>query len=212
MMHWYDRYKVCVPEGQSGDWKVSRVTVSKKDEEIDRLRAMCNPHRPFRFCPAGDYTKLSCNRMIVMSDTPDEIRDHMSMIEAAKDNILITGLGLGMVLQACLNKDEVAHATVIEQPTDVISLVGKHYQQMFGDRLTIINADAMTWTPPKDIRYGAVWHDIWNEINGDNIEEMRILRKRYQKISDWQGMWCYHLVKKENRKRSRSAWRPTTRN
>lgn len=193
------KYCVSLPDGESGGWKVSKFTVSEQDAKFDMLRAAFNPQRPFRYCPAGEYTRLSHNGTIIMSDTPDEINDHMPMVYAAKGNILITGLGLGMVLQACLRKPEVAHATVIELSPDVINLVGTHYQQMFGDRLTIINADAMSWKPPKGTHYDAVWHDIWDSICSEYLPSMRILWKRYRRISGWQGIWCYDHAKQAHR-------------
>lgn len=193
------KYCVSVPEGQSGDWKISKFTVTKEEADLEHLRAIFNPQRPYRVCPPGEYTRLTCKGTIIMSDTPDEIRDHMPMVYAAKGDILITGLGLGMVLQACLRKPEVAHATVIELSPDVINLVGNHYQQMFGDRLTIINVDAMTWKPPKGTHYGAVWHDIWEHICGDCLPSMRTLRNRFRKVSDWQGIWSYEYAMQSHR-------------
>jgi hypothetical protein len=203
------RFLVTVPEGKSGDWKISKVTVSQEDADIDKLRALFNPQRAFRYCPAGEYTRLSCNGAIIMSDTPDEVRDHMPMIHEAKGNILIMGLGVGLILQACLRKPEVKHATVIEQSADVINLVATHYLKMFGtDRLSIINADALTWKPPEGVRYNAVWHDIWDSICGGNLPDMKRLQNRYKKISDWQGIWCYRdtLQTQRETKQKQKRW------
>ncbi|MDD5010210.1 MAG: hypothetical protein PHC68_17635 [Syntrophorhabdaceae bacterium] len=186
--------KVTVPEGRSGDWVVQKFTVTKGDEKWERYYALLHSHR--RFVPEGTYTRLLHNGQLIMSDTPQELRDHLVMYGKAHGRILINGLGLGVILQACLQKEEVAHATVIEISEDVISLVGPHYEKMFGDRVEIIQADAMTWKPPKGIRYRAVWHDIWPEIYPENLEEMKILHRRYGRITDWQGSWCRHLCER----------------
>lgn len=184
----YEDYKVTVPEGESGDWKVQRFTMTEHDEEIERLRSIFRGRG--RFCPAGIYTRLTHGRDVIMSDTPDEIRDHRYFMEEARGNILINGLGLGMVLNGCLRNPNIAHATVIEISEDVIKLVGKHYQDLYGDRLTIIHADAMAWKPPKGVRYNYVWHDIWDSICKDNLKEMTRLHRRYGKIADVQSSWC----------------------
>jgi hypothetical protein len=189
MSSYYGEFKVSVPEGKSGSWEVKRFEVTKHDEEIDRLRAVINGRG--RYCPAGTYTKLSCNGVIVMSDTRDEIRDHRYFIEEAEGNILISGLGLGMVLNGCLKKPEVAHATVIEISPDVINLVGNYYMRLYGDRLTIINADIMEWKPPKGVKYDYIWHDIWDAICSDNLKQMTKLHRKFSKVTvKSQGSWC----------------------
>jgi spermidine synthase len=117
-------------------------------------------------------------------------------VSAAQGHVLFNGLGLGMVLQACMEKEKVEKATVIELSQDVIDLVAPHYKAMYGDRVDIIKADAMAWSPPKGTRYGMVWHDIWTYICGDNYEQMKTLHRRYGSRSDWQGSWCRYEAKK----------------
>ena len=63
-------------------------------------------------------------------------------------------------------------------------------------RVTIINADAFEWKPPKDQRYDVVWHDIWDNICGDNLPEMTKLHRKYGKKTDWQGSWCKYECKR----------------
>jgi hypothetical protein len=188
--------KVSVPEGVSGDWKVTRFTVTEDDEKMERIRSMFSFSSRGRCVPAGVYTKLTRHGYLVMSDTPDEMRDHCIFIYNAKGHVLINGLGLGVVLQSCLEKPEVTHATVIEKSPDVIALVGTHYQEKYGDRLTIINADALEWIPPKNVRYGAVWHDIWDDLCEDNLSQMQTLHRRYGRKTDWQGSWGKEICKR----------------
>jgi len=182
-----EKYKVNIPAGKSGDWEVKTFTVTEEQAKFDRLRGMFHGGR---YTPAGTYTCITRFGRIIMSDTPDEIGDHYSMINNAHGEVLINGLGIGMVLQAVLEKPEVTHATVIEYSSDVIALVGEHYKKKYGDRLTIICADALKWKPSKDAHYGAVWHDIWDNICSDNLPEMTKLHRKYAKISEWQGSWA----------------------
>ncbi len=191
------QYKVNIPEGTSGIWSVKRFTVTPEDENMERIRSTFSFSSRGRYTPEGEYTKLSRNGHIIMSDTPDEIKDHYSMIIEAKGHILINGLGLGVVLQGCLDKPEVTHATVIEQSQDVINLVGKYYQDKYGDRLTIINEDAFTYKPPKGTKYGSVWHDIWDNICEDNLPEMKTLHRKYGRYAEWQGSWCRYRCEQQ---------------
>ncbi len=191
------QYKVNIPEGISGDWSVKRFTVTSNGEKMERIRSIFSFSSRGRYTPEGEYTKLSRGGLVIMSDTPDEIKDHYSMIIEAKEHVLINGLGLGVVLQGCLDKPEVTHATVIEKSQDVINLVGKYYQDKYGDRLTIINEDAFTYKPPKGTRYGAVWHDIWDNICEDNLPEMMKLHRKYGRHAEWQGSWCRYRCEQQ---------------
>ena len=143
----------------------------------------------------GTYTKLMRNKTIIMSDTPAEIIDHSYFVYKAKGNVLINGLGLGWVIEALFRKEEVENITVIEKSQDVINLVGKHYIDKCPENkiLTIIHADALIWKAPKGIKFDAVWHDIWDYICSDNLEDMKKLHRKYGKRTKWQGSWCREL-------------------
>lgn len=122
--------------------------------------------------------------------------------------MLVNGLGLGIVAKACLEKTNkkghrlfyaVEKITVIEKSADVIHLVGPSYEK-YGDRIEIINADALEYKPPKGVRYNVVWHDIWDNICSDNWETMKVLHRKYGRICEWQGSWCREEVKYNRRK------------
>ena len=186
--------KVSVPEGSSGEWAVKRFEVSKEAEKMDRLFSL---NHYGRFVTAGTYTQLTRNGKVIMSDTPNEIRDLRWLVLNAKGNVLINGLGLGVALQACLEKPEVDHVTVIEISEDVISLVAPDFVEKYGGRVEIIHADAMTWKPPKGVRYDAVWHDTWDDITDGNLDSMKTLHRRYGQKTDWQDSWCRDLCERD---------------
>lgn len=192
--------KVDVPEGAAGKWSVERFTVSKEEARFANLRSMFSPGGAARAILPGTYTKLSYRDSIVMSDTPAEMRDHVSPVIEAKGHCLVNGLGIGMVANAMLLKKEVTKVTVVEIDSDVINLVAPHYLEKFPDRFEFVQADALTWKPPKGIRYGAVWHDIWPNICSDNLESMKVLHKKYGRRTDWQGSWCRDECEMANRR------------
>jgi hypothetical protein len=185
--------QVDVPEGIEGDWKVERFKISKAESEFSKLRAVFHPRE---YVQPGRYTRLVRGRSIIMSDTLSERLDHQLAVHRAHGRILINGLGLGMVLNACLRKPEVDHATVVEISPDVIKLVAPHYQKRYGERLTIVEADALTWRPKKGSRFGMVWHDIWDTISGDNLPEMTKLHRSYGRRTEWQGSWCKEICRR----------------
>jgi len=173
-----------VPCGISGNWRVEEFKVS----DNERLSSFFSYGS--RSVPEGTYKRLMRNSTVVMSNTPAEIRDHYQFISTAKrqgGNILINGLGLGVSLSEILKSDNVLSVTVIENSQDVINLVANSY---IDKRVEIIKSDAFEWKPPINIRYSAVWHDIWDYICGDNLPEMTKLHRKYGRKTDWQGSWC----------------------
>jgi len=189
MSKWLDKYKVDVPEAVSGDWRVARFKVNQEDEKLQRLQCACNPQRPARVVPAGEYTKLTRGGQLVMSDTPDEIADHLPAICAAEGHCFVGGLGLGVVVAAMLNKPSVTKVTVVELSPDVIKLVGWHLSAAHIDRLEIVEADLLTWKPPRGAKYGVAWFDIWDSISADNLPQMATLNRRFARKAKWKGCW-----------------------
>lgn len=182
MNDWYKKYQVNLPEMENGPWKVEKFNVVENDLS-QRIEAM----KGRRYVPGGTYTRLMKNGHLIMSDTPDEIRDHLRFMRIAKGNILIAGLGLGMVLNWLINKSEVDFITVIEIDKELIDMLTPYYQS---DWVYIIHADIFEWKPPKTVYYDYAWYDIWNSICLDNLEEMKRLHRKFERKTTWQGSWC----------------------
>ena len=179
-----------IPNDAIGKWQVETYEVTAEDARWDLLRATFSFSSGGRSTPQGTYTRLMCGGVTVMSDTPDEINDHRYAIQCAKGNVLVNGLGLGVFAQAVLEKPEVEHVTIIEISPEVIYLVGRYFEMRYSERVTIIEADALTWQPPPNTKYDLVWHDIWDNICADNLPEMKTLTKRYGSRTQWQASWC----------------------
>lgn len=205
---WYDQYKVTVPEAENGEWQIKHTLVSDEDEKGERMRA-CNPSSRGRFVPTGLYTMLYHNGSLWMSDTPDEIRDHLSPIIEAKcrgGNILINGLGIGMVAGAIATLEHVSKVTIIEKSPEVIALVGPSLTEKFGSKIEIIEADSYEFKPPKGVRYTVVWHDIWLDLCTDNLQFMAKLHRKYGRRTDWQGSWGKELLKYHRQRERSNGW------
>jgi hypothetical protein len=192
---------VDIPEGSRGPWTVKRFVVSAKEAEATALRA-CFKGRGY--VKPGTYTQLHhAQRGIVMSDTPDEQRDHLEAVNRAKGHVLINGLGIGMVLAAILKKPEVTKVSVVEIDKDVMSLVGPAFLK--DPRVEMGICSAFDYEPPKGVRYGAVWHDIWDTICADNLPEMTTLKRKYGRRTDWQGCWGEDICRR-HQARFKQRW------
>jgi hypothetical protein len=177
--------KVDIPEGKSGDWSVTKFTVTEDQAKLENMR-LAFKGQSRRVIPPGTYTRLIHGRSVVMSDTPAEAWEHLRLYRAAHGDVLLNGLGLGFCLSALLRKDSVQTLTVIEKSDDVLKLVAP---SITDPRVTIIHADATIWRPQKGVRFDCVWHDIWTNICGDNKKQMTMLRRAYGRRTGWQSCW-----------------------
>jgi hypothetical protein len=210
-MNYSEQYKVPdLPEGKSGTWEIKRFEV-KKEDLVRQLFSMANSGR---YVPEGVYTGLfrkdDDNRYTtIMSDTPDEINDHWQPINKAEGDVLIAGLGLGVVLNALAKKKEVNHITIVELSTDVLTLVKKHYEVKYPGKITFIQADILTWKPPQDIHWNYAWFDIWDNLSIDNLPEMAKLHRKFTRFVDAYGSWGqkYLQSRQKQEHRERERWR-----
>lgn len=182
---------VSIPEGVSGNCRIETFNVSPDQSRLDAIRSMGR-----RFVPPGQYTRLLVNGRTMMSDTPDEKRDHWAAVRNAQGHCLVNGLGLGMVANAMALKDDVSRVTVVEISADVIGLVAHTLHK----KIDVIHADAFDYVPPKGQRYGCVWHDIWQDICSDNLSEVARLKRKYGRRCDWQGAWAEDLMRWQRRR------------
>ncbi len=175
---------VTVPDGKEGDWSVETFTVSEQESMFTRMRAIQHPEG---FVAPGSYKRLKRGGVVVMSNTQMEVSTNQPIIRNATGNVLINGLGLGMVLTAILERNDIRSVTIIENAPEVIKLVGSHFEK--DRRVKVILCDAFEFKPPKSSKYDAVWHDIWDYMCEDHLSEMTRLKRKYVRKCEWQGCW-----------------------
>lgn len=196
----WDSFKVAVPESELDGVAIERFSV---DAEASRWTYV---REGGRGVPSGTYTRLRVGRFTWMSDTPAEIGDHWPATnEIAKPTtkrVLINGLGLGMIVKFALEQPHVEHVDVVEIDERVIKLVGPTYTS--DSRVQIHHNDAfdqaIEW--PRGSHWDVVWHDIWRDLDEDNLPEMTRLARSYGARSTWQGAWSQDFLRRQ-RKRER---------
>jgi hypothetical protein len=179
-----------VPAGRSGRWVIEKVAVPERDYDPDG-----DPRpEPFKFRP-GVYTSLRRDSVQFMTDLYDEWwtqRRALTEAVARGGEVLITGLGLGLVAEAMLRAPgrAVERITILEQSADVIRLVQPSLHARHPGRVEVVEADAFSWDPAEGRRFTVVWHDIWPDPYLPEVEvEIARLEARYQPCCDWQGSW-----------------------
>lgn len=153
----------------AGDWCIDRFTVSDLDGVQDYWRSFGDGGG--RYTPPGNYIRLyttdpDAGFTTMMSNTPDEMRDHIEFMEAASGRVLVHGLGLSCVVSGLLANEDVTHIDVVEKDPAIISMVGPAYRD--DPRVTIHEGDAMTYEWA-DESWDFAWHDIWAKISADNL-------------------------------------------
>jgi hypothetical protein len=197
--------------------KIAHDDVTMDDVKWDNLQAALHG-RSDRVTPPGIYTKLVTRPMgddgkfknegwvLMMSDTPYEIRCASSFKIFSKGDVLIFGLGLGATTIPVLRREEVKSVTVIELNPDVIAMVEPALKEHVPEakKLKVINDNALTWKPPKGKLYDTVWADIWPDICTDNLPEMTKLRRRFGRLLNrkadpraYFGVWEEHYLKRQ---------------
>jgi hypothetical protein len=195
MTNWRDIDKANVPEAELNGWKVEKFTVNEEQAKMFNLRAAVNA-RAWEMIKPGEYTKLTYNGTIWMSDTPFEIGTMWTFFAQAQGHVLINGLGLGVIAGAVAKKDNVEQVTVIEIEPNVIKLIGPSYDTPEFAKMRIIEADAFKHKPelPNGEKLDWVFHDIWPTMNPDNLEQMKKLHRRYGRWAKNQLSWSRDIL------------------
>ena len=185
-----------VPESKHGIAVIEHFEVSKSASRFTSIR-------PGDYVPEGKYARLRVNGQLMMSDTRFEHITNWDVVNEARGNVLIAGLGLGMILHPILDKKEVTHVTVVEKYADVIALVAPTVQC---DRLTVIEGDIYQWLPEKGTKFDCVYFDIWADQSTDCLEDMKKLHLRFRpfKVKDgWMDSWRRDELKAQKRRNDR---------
>lgn len=185
----FTKHRVYWEPASKGPWTLERAVIDKRSRS--RLSHVLAMNDISRDCGHGDVTLLKKDGEVWMSDTDAEIREHapilnkMWWLRNSEFTILINGLGLGMVAKAALDYGA-AKVDVVEIDKDVIDIVAPNFND---PRITIHHADAFTVRWPRYSTWTLAWHDIWQNISGDNIKEMDRLKTKYRHKVQWQGYW-----------------------
>lgn len=138
---------------------------------------------------------------VMMSDHPSETMTNQDFINQAYGDVIIFGLGLGMIILPLLGDKDIKSITVIEYDSGVIDAVGNILKAHdLDDKLTIIQGDAFKYHESIDSEtnsFDTIYFDIWIGIDADAIGEMEYLHDLYKDFlkseSSYINSWCYEL-------------------
>ena len=141
---------------------------------------------------------LNKSNECIMSSNLFERLTNQNFIDHAKGDIIIFGLGLGLVIFPLLNDSEITSITVIDKSVDIIDNIGpiiKKYD--VNDKLTIINGDVFTYYQQlNDAKFDVAYFDYWNIVDSTIYNDMETLKELYKNNIKETGQlmyWCEDL-------------------
>jgi hypothetical protein len=94
-----------------------------------------------------------------MSDQPCElVQMHRELAVHARGDVLIGGLGLGLVARMAAAKRSITRITVVERQPEVIALVGPYLKD---PKIRIVHADIHEYSKRADIKHDVALLDTW---------------------------------------------------
>lgn len=162
----YKNMSEILSPAENGSAKIEKFEIKK-----DNVRAMLDG-----ICP-GNYVRLIHQGNLVMSNTAMEERTNRKFCANSYGDVLIGGLGIGMILLAIQDKEQVRSITVLEKYQEVIDLVAP--QLPINSKVHIICADVFEWKPEKGQKFDCIYMDIWNFVNSDVYDEMKLLKRKF---------------------------------
>lgn len=157
-----------------------------------RLRDSLNGRNEYENFTAGTYVILrdKVKDEIIMSDTWMEWKTNFDFLNQARGDVLVAGLGIGMVLLSIQDKTNVTSVTVVEKSKDIIDMVAS--QLPLNSKVKIVHSDIFDFVSKET--YDTIYFDIWNDISSDNAGDMLRLHKLW-KLSlnehGWMNSWRY---------------------
>jgi hypothetical protein len=200
-----------LPESENDGARIAYIDISPEDSKRSAMRG------GLEYVKAGRYVQLFVKgEGLVMSDTRMERFSNISVVSDATGDVLIAGLGLGLIVIPICLKDRVRSVTVIEKSQAVIDLVEPRLRKHLGDsasKLTVICEDIFEWKPPKGQKWETIWFDIWPTICGDALPEIARLKQRFKMRVRRNGdgwffrAWMEEHLRAERRREQNNPWR-----
>lgn len=196
--------------------KVKKFQVSQSEANAFNLGDLFNRIDSLMNVDAGTFVKLYVDDELMMSDTRMECLSNRDFIINAHGDVMIAGLGIGLVLynlESKVKSGQITSITVYEKHQDVIDLIGHRFPNL---PLKIICKDILTYKPPKGEKYDTIYFDIWPTIDYEkNLPEIKMLHNRWKfhkkNKESWMNSWMKEFMQQkrdeDRREENRYGWR-----
>lgn len=126
---------------------------------------------------------ISKSEGVMMSDYPDEKITNQNFIDNAHGDVLIFGLGIGLIVFPLLNEDDVRSITIVEMDPELPSLVEPIIKKMDTfSKVKILHGNAFDYADKLNQKYDTIYFDIWARITDESFDEMERLHELYKPL------------------------------
>ncbi len=182
---------------ESETYSINPFSMSESTVRLEKTLNFRNPWLTTGLQSDFNYVRLfKKGSGVMMSDTPMERNTNEGFLREANGDVIVFGLGLGLIIIPLLSDPTIKSITVIELYQDLIDMVSPILKPLDKEsRLTIIQGNAFTYKPKKEIKFDTIYFDIWQDICADDYEEhkklMRMFRKHLNKDNPKSFMDCW---------------------
>lgn len=183
-----------LPDGKHKGWEIMHRDVTPEDlrreiESYERTPGMAVDRQgalAHKAVPETNVPYLLHNGQYCMSANLTMKLRHVAFLQKARGDVLLTGLGLGMVAAACKRHPNVTSVTVVEIDKHLINFIRPHIpvnRAPYAQAAAIFErADAYTWSPRFGKTYDCIYHDIWSslELTSTWVGQQRLMERYAQ--------------------------------
>ena len=175
------KVNVNIPAGVSGDFEIAHYT---KDTTDNRWPLYLSKNNEATVLLKKGYS------MPLMQDSEAEYNDHQWLWDNATGDVLIGGLGVGLVNKVLIDNSNITSVTIIEKYQDVIDLVWDNCAK--DERFNLIHADINTWEIPADSHWDIGFFDTWISNDVWSLDEYKndMIEKYSPHLTKING-WCW---------------------
>lgn len=132
--------------------------------------------------PKGNYKVLMMDGKVAMSTLPFEIEMFKDFIDKAEGEVLIAGLGLGVLIERIL--DKVVKIVCVEKNQEIINLINVR-----NEKVEIVCDDIFNYKPSQ--KFDCIYFDIWSSYSEENLKDMILLEEKFKPFlkGDYIGSW-----------------------
>lgn len=194
-------------ELKSKTYTINEIVLTENQVRMEEIRNMRQYWLVDGLKSDFKYIRLIHEDGIMMSDTPMERNTNEKFLRNANGDVLIFGLGLGLIVFPLLKDDTIKSITIVELYQDLIDLINpiiKEHDK--NEKVKIIQGDCFNFSFPKDKKFDTIYFDIWISICQDNYEEQKLLFKKFRpnlnknNPNKYMDAWMMDYYKKQSRK------------
>ena len=178
-----------------------RYIISKsifKQEDLEVIKKNWSQYRNKKylssFTVGKEYTILydkTINKTM-MSNHEFELLTNQKFLDSAKGDVLVFGLGLGLIIHPLLQDSDIKSVDIVEVD---MGLIDEVYPILLScdtkTKISIFTEDAFIFETEK--MYDTIYFDIWSKIDEIAFGEMKLLANKFKKNlkpGGWIDSWC----------------------